>query len=108
MRLAVLTGEWDVAKMERRLTKKRLEEWEAFAALEPWTFFPEARADWRAASIRETVFNVAVAQKHRRKLKDFVLPFEEETKPKRPQTPAEQLEILRVLSIIHNSSPPES
>jgi hypothetical protein len=85
-------GVWNVDAMLRAMTLKQLEMWQAYEALEP---FGERRADYRAASICQYVFNMAVAVKDRRPLKDFLLEAEEEVvKPK--QTWQEQELIMKM------------
>jgi hypothetical protein len=69
-----MAGEWDVEKIRKGLTARAFMEWEAYFHLEP---FGDFRADYRAASIREMVHNIAVAKKHRKPLEDFLLKFEE-------------------------------
>ena len=66
----------NVDQMLRELTAKQFLEWEAFSMLEPLS---EVREDYRAASIREMVFNMAVDGKNRRPLKDFLLEWEPES-----------------------------
>lgn len=68
--------------MLRRMSAKDFRGWEIYAGLEP---FGEVRADHRAAQVAQMVFNMAVAAKHRKPLKDFILPtieYEEASKPR--------------------------
>lgn len=57
--------------MLRRMSARRFRKWEMYAELEP---FGELRADVRAAQVVQMIFNMAVAAKHRKLLKDFLLP----------------------------------
>jgi len=59
------------------MTAKQFLGWERFYRMSP---FGELRADHRAASIRQMVFNMAVDTKYRKPLKDFVLNYEEDAK----------------------------
>lgn len=77
----MMVGEINVDAMLRRITAKQLVGWEAYIALEPFQFDRELRADYRAASIREMVHNVAVT-KGQKPLKNFLIDFE----PKEPET----------------------
>lgn len=61
-------------------------------ALEP---FGEFRADMRAALVAQTIFNMAVARKDRRPLKDFLLFKPEDDEKKGAQ---EQLAVIKVLA----------
>lgn len=72
-----MAGELQVQKIARQLTAKQFQEWELYASMEP---FGEMRADWRAASIRSMVFNMAVPVKDRKPMSDFLLKFEEVVK----------------------------
>lgn len=70
--------------MLRSLTARQFAEWMAFAELEP---FGELRDDYRAASIREMVYNINVSKKDRKPLEDFLLNFGDSEKPsKKKQT----------------------
>lgn len=78
--MAVRLGRVNVDAMLRSLTAKQFVEWEAYARLEP---FSEMRADWRAASIRQMIHNVAVEEKNQKDIEHFLLKWkEEENKPK--------------------------
>jgi len=91
--------------MLRGMTIRQLQEWRAYADLEP---FDEERDDLRAASIVQAIYNV-----HRRKnspqipLKDCVLRFGEAPQPGQAQrTPAQAVEqikaVMRDLMATHN------
>ena len=73
--MAVRMGRLDVDQMLRELTARQLLEWRAYDTIEP---LGDDREDLRAASIREMVFNMAVAGKDRRPLNDFLLEWEPE------------------------------
>jgi hypothetical protein len=104
-RLAVALGKVNVDAMLRRITAKQFREWLAYAELEP---FDETRADYRTADIVRAIYNV-----HRGRgqqpiaLEDAVLRFGGSAKAtaNKRQSPAEQLNIMRLLSIVHNSAP---
>lgn len=110
--------------MKRGLTAKDFLDWQTYAALKPWVFNPELRADFRAASIRETIYNVNVTKKeHLKPVDHFRLKFEEETEkqlqkatkrapkklevhvPERTQTLNQQWQILQVLAAMHANEP---
>lgn len=78
-----MSGEWNVVKIARGMTAKQFIEWGLYARMEP---FGEFRADLRAASIRQMVFNMAVRSQDRKPLKDFMLPSDE-TEEKKPAQP---------------------
>lgn len=82
-------GRLDVDQMLRGLTAKQLIEWRAYDAIEP---LGDDRDDYRAASIREMVFNMAVASKDRRPLKDFLLEWEPEDPEEIEQRKQKELE----------------
>jgi len=79
-----MAGEWNVNKIARGMTAKQFIEWGLYAQLEP---FGAERADIQAASIAQMVFNMAVAGKDRKPLKDFVLRFEGTVEEKKPSQP---------------------
>jgi hypothetical protein len=120
--MAVRLGRVNVDAMLRSLTAKQFMEWQAYARLEP---FGETRADWRAASISKTLFDlnqklvdtlfaVNGAEKSKRpkiietKLQDFLLTWKDEEStpptPKKRQTWQEQLAIVEM--IVHAHSVP--
>lgn len=70
--------------LARSITAKQFIEVMTFAELEP---FGELRQDYRIASVRETVFNMAVQQKDRRPLEDFLLNFGDDDRKPKQQTP---------------------
>ena len=110
--MAILLGRLNVDVMLRELTAKQWIEWEAFMLLDPWALDPELRADYRAASIRQTVHNMQVTKReHLKQLKDFLLPFEKPDKderPKRTQTLEQQWGMLQLLAAMHaNDEPPK-
>lgn len=96
--LALEAGRLEVRRWMKTMSGQQLLEWEAYAALEP---FGESRADHRAALIAQTVFNMAVAVKDRRPLKDFLLNWEQ--KEKKKQTPKQQLAMLSVLAAMFST-----
>lgn len=91
------------------MTAKQFRLWQHYAAFEP---FDEVRADLRAASIVQMLYNL-----NRRKnqkaltLEEAMLRFgdsDEKTSGKRerrynPQTPEEQLAVLKALSLMQNT-----
>jgi len=108
-RLALKLGHIDVDRMLRQISIRQLNEWRAYADLEP---FDEERADLRAASIVQALVNP-----HRRKgsppvaLKDCVLRFgdEEATTPvqTREQAQAQVRQTMDVLMAIYNKPQPK-
>ena len=100
-RLAEERGRINVDAMLRALTAKQFLELLAYKRLEP---FREARADWRAAQVAAMIFNMAVAPKDRRPLKDFLLAFEEQVTKR--QSPKEQFALLKVLAAAYATSMP--
>lgn len=91
--------------MLRGLTAKEFSEWFAYAQIDP---FNELRADYRAAAIERTVFNVAVEAKHRHKLEDFLLRFGQEPEKTEAQLEQEALErrannlrVIRAIAAAH-------
>ncbi len=92
----------NVDAMLRSLTAKQFAEWEHYARLEP---FNETRADYRAASIREMVFNMAVTAKDRKPLDYFLLKFGEQEPVAAPvQSVDEQILALNMLAMISQAS----
>jgi hypothetical protein len=90
------------------MTAKQFAGWEQYARLEP---FDETRQDWRVASIVTMMANLW-GREHDAKGKvtgkpytyeDFVVKFGEPV-PKQPQTWQQQLEILKILSLVQNAS----
>lgn len=86
--------------------------WEAFASLEPWTFYPELRDDYRAASIRKSlddltciVIAIAGGRKQQPKsINDLRMKFDEEQTQKKPQqTLEQQWKILNVLAAMYSN-----
>lgn len=70
--------------------------WEHYARLEP---FGELRDDYRAASIREMIFNMAVEKKDRKPIEDFLLRYDEDAKPRRKkQSVEQQIMFLNILA----------
>jgi len=120
--LAVRLGRTNVDALLRSLTAKQFAEWQAYARLEP---FAESRADWRAALLAKTMFDLnqrlvdalfalhGIERSKRPKItqadiKDFLLTWKEEdsTPPKamKKQTWKEQLAIVEM--IMHAYSVP--
>lgn len=54
------------------MTAKQFQAWEIYSAVEP---FGELREDYRAASIRAMIFNMAVAVKDRLPVENFLVKF---------------------------------
>lgn len=92
--MALRLGRADVHQLCKELTAKQLLGWEHYAAIEPFNFFTELRADYRAASIVQMLHNVNA--KKALGLKEFLLKFEEAAERK-PQSPAEQERIMRIM-----------
>lgn len=85
--------------MLRCFTYKSFAEIRAFKQLEP---FAQQRADYRAASIVQMIFNMAVDVKNRKQLKDFVLKFGEQ--PEKKQAPQQQWALLKLLAAAYSSA----
>ena len=66
--------------MLRTITAKQFIELENYARLEP---FNELRADYRAATIAQMVFNMAVAVKDRKPVGNFLLNYGDVEEPKK-------------------------
>jgi hypothetical protein len=94
--LARRSGIVNVDAMLRRITARQFRELEVFEELEP----PESvRDDYRTASIVTMIANVNRGPKQKAyTLQDFVLNFRE-VEPKKPQSPQEQLAILKILAM---------
>lgn len=87
----------------RSLTAVQMRGWEHFYELEP---DPELRADYRAASIVQILYNINRGKNHKAlTLEEALLKFGEEEK--RRQTPEQQFSILRVLAAMHANDVPE-
>lgn len=85
----------NVDRLARSLTARQLMEWEAYAELEP---FDERRADYRTASIVQTIANVNRGKNQKPyTLEEMLLKFGEQPK-KRQQSPEEQMRILNLLA----------
>ena len=82
------------------ITWTQLQEWMAFAQLEP---FDEERADWRSAQVAAMIANANRNPKKRKQpypLHEFVLNFGDAPKPeKKKQSWQEQKNIARMLAI---------
>ena len=101
-RLALFFRKPNVDAMLREWTAKQFIEWEAFIELEPWSFDPELRADYRTAAICQMIYNTQVTKKaDLKKLEEFLLHFEK-PKEKKQKSPAEIFEILKVMSVVQN------
>jgi hypothetical protein len=96
--MAVRLGVVNVDAMLRRLTAKQFREWEHYALLEP---FSEERADWRAASVREMIHNMAVESKDRKPMKHFLLPFGEQEK--KQKTWQEMAAMARFIALAYST-----
>lgn len=66
-----------VGELLQRTSSRELTEWQAYAALEP---FGEERADYRAALIAKSIWDVQLKPAERRPLTDFLL-FQDEPEP---------------------------
>ena len=88
-------------QMLRGMTVQQFAEWRAYAEIEP---FDETRADMRAGSVVQALFNI-----HRKKgkpavrLKDCVLSFEPPRKRSPEEARAEIRKTMEMLMVIHNS-----
>ena len=97
-----MAGELNVEAMLRRLTAKQFRAWEIYSELEP---FGELRADYRAASIVQMIYNVNRGEKQKAlPLQEFLLKFEAESKKK--QSWQEQLAIMKLLAAAHATDAP--
>ena len=97
-----MAGELNVEAMLRRLTAKQFRAWEIYSELEP---FGELRADYRAASIVQMIYNVNRGEKQKAlPLQEFLLKFE--TEPKQKQSWQEQLAIMKLLAAAHAMDAP--
>jgi len=85
--------------MLRSITAKQFVEWEAYARMDP---FSEARADYRAASIAMTVYNMAVESKHRKNLSEFLLKWDEEEQKPQKQTWQQQKAIAYMIATAYS------
>jgi len=77
-RLALRLGWLDPHAMARRMSAKLLQEWETYAAIEP---FDELRADLRTAQITQMLYNVNRDNKKEpkgRPIEDFMFNFDAE------------------------------
>lgn len=103
-------GRVNVNAMLRSITAKQFLEWQAYARLEP---FNELRDDYRAASIAQMVYNMAVAKAKDRKhdVSEFLLTWKE-VDPKttvklppgpRKQTWQEQQKLLELMALAFNA-----
>lgn len=95
-----MAGELDVDALLRRITGAQFREWQAYYELEP---FGEVRADLRAASITQMLYNVNRGKNQRAlPLKDFLLKFEaDEHEPK--QTWQTQWAVVKALAKAHTT-----
>lgn len=86
MELCLLAGKLDYEAEMSKLPAKTFRQWEMLHAISPIGSF---RDDARSAQIAAMIFNMAVDQKHRKPIKDFLLPYpslEEGTKQGAPAT----------------------
>ena len=103
--MAVKLKKVNVDAMLRTITAKQFVEWEAYARMEP---FNETRADYRAASIAQMVFNMAVDVKNRKPISDFLLKFGETQQQRPKQTWQQQQKMLMILAAMHAKDSQES
>lgn len=88
----------------RNLTAVQMRGWEHFYELEP---DPELRADYRAASIVQILYNINRGKNQKAlSLEEALLKFGEQAE-KQAQTPEQQFSILRVLAAMHANDVPE-
>lgn len=93
------------------MTAKAFINWESFASLEPWTFYPELRDDYRAASIRKSIDDlmcVVIAilggRRQPKSINDLRMHFDEDHAAKKPpQTLEQQWKILNVLAAMYSN-----
>lgn len=97
-------GYINVDAMLRSITARQFVEWEAYARMEP---FNELREDYRAASIAQMVFNMAVAVKDRKDIDAFLLKFGER-EPERHQTWQEQKALMMAVAMAYSAPAIES
>lgn len=89
-----MAGELDVEAMLLRLTAKQFRNWEIYYDLEP---FGEMRADYRAASITQMLYNVNRGSKQKAlPITEFLLKYDADPPPKQ-----DQLALMRVLAAAH-------
>lgn len=100
-----MAGEWNLSKIEQGLTAKGFLGWEIYYALEP---FDEKRADYRAASIRQMIFNMAVNVKDRLPLEKFLLDFEQASAPAKKQSWQEKKAIAYAVAAAYSKPTPVS
>lgn len=67
-----MAGEIFPERIAKALTAKQFLAWEAYNSIDP---FGKVRDDYLAASIRETIYNVAVVAKDRKPLDYFLVRF---------------------------------
>jgi hypothetical protein len=91
-----MSGEWNVDKIARGMTAKQFLEWVMFARMEP---FGDVRADLRAASIAQMVFNMAVAGKDRKPLGEFLLKFDADAAPA-PEKPKQPWQEKKAIAMV--------
>jgi len=92
--------------MLRGLTARQFMEWRAYADLEP---FDEERADLRAASIVQAIFNSPRRKKDRLKLKDCLLAFGDDAEPIPPEKTRAGIEqALDLCMLIFNQPEPKA
>ena len=88
----------------RGLTAKEFRGWEMYYELEP---FGEERADVRAASIVQMLYNVNRGSKQKAiTLKECLLKWGEQDEPKKQQTWQEQLAIMKMLAAAYGQDAP--
>jgi hypothetical protein len=88
----------------RNLTATQFRGWEHFYELEP---DPEIRADYRAASIVQILYNINRGKSQKAlTLEEALLKFGEQEQ-KQKQTPEQQFSILKVLAAMHANDTPE-
>lgn len=96
----MVMGRVDVQAMLRQMPPAQIRDWMIYEQVEP---FGELRADYRAASIRETIHNLAVKKAYRKPVSAFLLKIGEQAEAaQRRQTPEEQSKIMRQVFEIYS------
>ena len=96
-------GQWNVEALLRRMTSKQFRAWEMYYEVEP---FGELRADYRAASIVQILFNVNRGKDQKPiTLDECLLKFGEPLQEKKKQTPQQQFNLLKLLAAMHAGEP---
>lgn len=82
--------------MLNSMSYRQFLDWQYYAAIEP---FGEFRSDVRTAQLAQMAHNVAVMKQHQKKdLTDFLLKWEDVSKPKEPPSAARIHSIFMVMA----------